>query len=170
MVSPLSRWWRHLTTGSLARRRAFPGIVLNAIEQAIRECESRHTGEIRFAVDAALSPAELWGGLSSRQCAIEAFSRLRVWDTAHNNGVLIFVLLADRDVEIVADRGVGNSNVPPAEWEACCRVMERHFARGHFRDGAIAGIEAVADVLAHFPPTLEVPDAGNELPNAPALL
>ena len=170
MVNGLSRWWRHLTTGSLARRRAFPNHVLHAIEQAIRDCEARHRGEIRFAVDAALSPSELWAGLTPRQCAIDAFSRLRVWDTAHNNGVLIYVLLAERDVEIVADRDVGDRRVPASEWEACCRVMEQHFARGHFRDGAIAGIRAVADVLARHPPGDPIPDAGDELPNAPALL
>jgi uncharacterized membrane protein len=169
-VSRLSRWWRHLTTGSLARRRAFPPHVLQAIEQAIRDCEARHPGEIRFAVDTALSPGELWAGLSPRHCAIEAFSRLRVWDTARNNGVLIYVLLADRDVEIVADRAVGNARVPAAEWEACCRVMEQHFGRGRFREGAVAGVHAVADVLARHPPGEAVPDEGDELPNAPAVL
>ena len=168
MVSSLERWWRHWTTGTLARRRAFPTHVMHAVEQAIRECESRHAGEIRFAVDVALSSAELWAGLTPRQSAIEVFSRLRVWDTAHNNGVLIYVLLADRDVEIVADRGVGTGLVPQAEWEDCCRVMETHFAKGRFRDGAVAGINAVADVLARHPP--QGPDAGNELPDAPALL
>ena len=170
MVSKPLRWWRHLTTGSLARRRAFPDAVLREIEQAIHDCESRHRGEIRFAVDVALSLSELWAGVSPRECAIEAFSRLRVWDTAHNNGVLIHVLLADRDVEIVADRDVGNARVPATEWEACCRVMEQHFARGNFREGAIAGVQAVADVLARHPPGDARPDAGDELPNAPVLL
>ena len=170
MVSSLVRWWRHLSTGSLARRRAFGPQTMQAIEQAIRDCETRHAGEVRFAVDTALSIGELAAGLTPRQCAIEAFSRLRVWDTAHNNGVLIYLLLADRDVEIVADRDVGNARVPAAEWEACCRVMERHFAHGHFREGAIAGIQAVADVLARHPPGDAVPDAGDELPNQPVLL
>lgn len=168
MVSSLARWWRHLTTGTLARRLAFPGVALQAIEKAIAECEANHAGEIRFAVDTALSPLDLWHGLSPREAAEAAFARLRVWDTAHNNGVLIYVLLADRDVEIVADRGVGQGRVPTAEWEACCRIMERHFARGHFRDGAIAGIRAVADVLVRHPPG--EPDVGNELPDTPALL
>lgn len=170
MVSKPLRWWRHLTTGSLARRRAFPQAVLHEIEQAIRDCESRHRGEIRFAVDVSLSLSELWAGVSPRECAIEAFSRLRVWDTAYNNGVLIYVLLADRDVEIVADRDVGNARVPAAEWEACCHVMERYFSQGRFRDGAIAGIQAVADILARHPPGDTVPDAGDELPNEPVLL
>jgi uncharacterized membrane protein len=170
MVNSFERWWRHLTTGRMARSRAFPGPVMRAIEEAIRDCEALHPGEIRFAVDTALTIPELMSGLTPRHIAIEAFSRLRVWDTAHNNGVLIYVLLADRDVEIVADRGVGNSRVPLAEWEACCRAMETHFRAGNFRDGAVAGIEAVARVLARFPPVAGTVDVGDELPNAPALL
>jgi len=170
MVTPVKRWWRHLTTGSLARRRAFPRLVMQEIECAIRECESQHAGEIRFAVDTALSFAELGAGMTPRQCAIEAFSKLRVWDTAHNNGVLIYVLLADRDVEIVADRGVGDSRVPVSEWEACCHAMEVHFRRSNFRDGAVAGVRAVAEVLGRHPPAAGVTDAGNELPDTPALL
>ncbi len=170
MVNSPGRFWRHLTTGALARRRAFPDLVMRAIEASIRDCESRHPGEIRFAVDTALSIPELMSGLTPRQSAIDAFSKLRVWDTAYNNGVLIYVLLADRDVEIVADRGVGNSRVPLAEWEACCRAMETHFRAGNFRDGAVAGVEAVARVLARFPPAAGTVDVGDELPNAPALL
>lgn len=168
MVNRVQRWWRHLTTGTLARRAAFPAHVLNAVEQAIRDCESRHAGEIRVAVDAALSLSDLWHGVTPREAAQEAFARLGVWDTAHNNGVLIYVLLADRDVEIVADRAVGSGRVAQTEWEACCRVMEKHFAQGRFRDGAIAGIQAVAEVLARHPPGAA--DAGNELPDAPALI
>lgn len=170
MVNSFQRWWRHLTTGRMARSRAFPGPVMKAIEEAIRNCEAQHPGEIRFAVDTALSIPELMAGLTPRQTAIEVFSRLRVWDTACNNGVLIYVLLADRDVEIVADRGVGNSRVPLAEWEACCRVMETHFRDGKFRDGAVAGVEAVAKVLARFPPMPGTVDVGDELPDAPVLL
>ena len=139
-----------------------------AIQEAIRRCESLHPGEIRFAVDVAMSLSELWAGLTPRERAIEAFSQLRVWDTEHNNGVLVYLLLADRDVEIVADRGVGAGRVPQTEWEACCHVMEKHFARGNFRDGAIAGIEAVADVLSRYAGT--DPEVGNELPDHPALL
>lgn len=168
MVSSLSRWLRHLMTGTLMRRRAFPPQTMQEIEGAIRACEATHSGEIRFAVDAALSLSDLWNDLRPRECAQEAFARLRVWDTAHNNGVLIYVLLADRDVEIVADRGVGQPRVPPDEWEACCRLMERHFALGRYRDGAIAGIEAVAAVLARHPAAAA--DAGNELPDHPALI
>lgn len=165
MVRSLGSWLRHLSSGALLLRRRFPPHALQAIEQAIHECEKQHAGEVRFAVDAALSLRELWRAVTPREAAVEAFSRLRVWDTADNNGVLIYLLLADCDVEIVADRGIGASQ---AEWEACCREMEQHFARGHYRDGAVAGIRAVAAVLARHPPSR--PDAGNELPDAPALL
>jgi uncharacterized membrane protein len=168
MVATLSRWLRHLATGPWTRRRAFPASALAAIENAVRDCESRHAGEIRFAIDIALSPGDLWRGVTPRAAALGAFSQLRVWDTAHNNGVLIYVLLAERVVEIVADRGVGRGKVAAAEWEQCCRVMEAHFAQGRFVEGARAGIEAVADVLRRHPPL--DPDVGDELPNEPAIL
>lgn len=164
----LGRIWRHFNTGARAARRCFPPEVLAAIEQTVRNCEGRHAGEIRFAVEDSLPFAALWAGLTPRARAIDQFAELGVWDTAHNNGVLIYVLLADRDVEIVADRGVAGGRVPAAEWERCCRVMEAHFREARFREGAVAGIEAVAAVLARHPPA--GPDAGNELPDAPAVL
>jgi hypothetical protein len=161
------RWWRHLS-GRWASRRLFPAAVLDAIERAVRDCESRHPGEIRFVIEGALPLADLFEGIHPRERAVELFSDLRVWDTEHNNGVLIYVLLADRDVEIVADRGVAGGRVPVTEWEACCRVIESHYKAGRFEAGSIAGIEAVAAVLARFPP--DRPDVGNEMPNAPVLL
>ena len=87
-------------------RQVFPAASLRVIEAAIRDCEMTHTGEIRFAVEAALHPLALWRKQTARERAIEVFARLRIWDTEQNNGVLIFLLLADRDVEIVADRGI----------------------------------------------------------------
>lgn len=164
----LARWCRHGFFGRWHRDHSFPADTLAAITAAIRQCESRHPGEIRFAVEAALPLSAIWRGQTPRERAIEVFAREHVWDTAHNNGVLIYVLLAEHDVEIIADRGVGNARVPAGEWEHCCRIMETHFRTGAFRAGAIAGVEAVADVLGRFPPTL--PDAGNELPDQPILL
>lgn len=163
----LTRTLRHLSFGHLALRRSFGTATLDAIEAAVKACEARHSGEIRFAVEASLPPAALWRGQTPRERAQQVFSDLRVWDTAHNNGVLIYVLVAERDVEIVADRGVGGPSVPAA-WEACCRIMEDHFRAGRFREGSVAGIEAVAAVLAGHPPNR--PDAGNELPDAAAVL
>ncbi|HET9700096.1 MAG TPA: TPM domain-containing protein, partial [Burkholderiales bacterium] len=102
----LARILRHLATSPLTVKRAFPATALAAIEQAIREAERSHAGEIRFALEGALELGALLRAQSPRERAVAAFSSLGVWDTEHNNGVLIFVLLADRDVEIVADRGV----------------------------------------------------------------
>lgn len=167
-MAELKRVWRHLSTGLLALRRAFPAPALRAVTEAVRACERRHAGEIRFAVEAGLGAHAVWHGQTARQRAIELFAQLRVWDTAHNNGVLVYVLLADRAVEIVADRGVGDGVVAPAEWAAVCAVMRDHFRAGRFEAGAVAGIEGVADVLARHPPA--APDAGNELPDEPVLL
>lgn len=141
---------------------------MSAIERVVRDCESRHPGEIRFAVEPALRLAAVWRGMTPRERALQVFSELGVWDTAHNNGVLVYVLLADHAVEIVADRGVAQQRVPAAEWEAVCRLMENRFQQGAFAEGAIAGISAVADVLAKYPPALQ--DAGNELPDAPVMM
>jgi uncharacterized membrane protein len=167
----LERIWRHINIGTRALRRMFPADALQAIEAATRAVEARHAGEIRFAVEDSLPVPRLWRGVTPRERALEVFGQLGVWDTRDNNGVLIYVLLADRDVEIVADRGVGTGKVPPAEWEQCCQVMEAHFRDGRFREGALAGIEAVAAVLArHARHTPGPPDAGDELPNPPVVL
>lgn len=166
MVTNVKRIWRHLNTGMRAVDRAFPQATRKAIEGAIKAAEAAGASDIRFAVEDSLGFAELRRGLTPRDRALQVFSQLRVWDTAHNSGVLIYVLLADRDVEIVADRGAGGGKVSTAEWEACCREMETHFGKGDFREGAIKGIEAVAAVLARHPRA-----AGeNELPDAPAIL
>ncbi|MBL6749839.1 MAG: TPM domain-containing protein [Nevskia sp.] len=164
----LRRLWRHLVTGHLRVRRDFPAVVLERIEAAIKDCESRHAGEIRFAVEPALAPAQVCRGLAARQRALEVFSHLRVWDTEHNNGVLVYLLLADRAVEIVADRGAAGDRVAPAEWQAVCRAMEQHFRDGEFEQGAVAGIRGVAAVLARHPPGRR--GTGNELPDKPVIL
>lgn len=164
----LQRNLRHLATTPWQVGRAFSAATLREIESAVRACESQHPGEIRFAVEGALSLTQLWQGMSPRQRAVEVFSNLRVWDTEHNNGVLIYILFADRSVEIVADRGVGDARVPPAEWQACCRQVEIQFRAGRFAEGAVACVGAVAAVLARYPPARA--DVGNEQPDAPVLL
>jgi len=163
------RWLRHVLAGPQTLRRTFPPAVLDAVTAAVRACESRHAGEIRVAVETALPLRELWRGTSPRERARRLFCDLGVWDTEHNNGVLIYLLLADRDVEIVSDRAVADGRVDQVEWENCCRVMEQHFRAGRYREGAVAGVEAVAAVLAAHPPQGPA-DAGNELPDRPALL
>ncbi len=138
----IKRIMRHLSTGRASVRRAFPPHTLDTIERAIRETEARHNGQIRFAVEAALELAPLLAGQTAQQRAIEVFSTLRVWDTEHNNGVLIYLLLADRDVEIVADRGV-HGKLGQAVWEQVCQDMEAAFRRGNFEQGVIAGVRGV---------------------------
>jgi uncharacterized membrane protein len=140
---------------------------MRAIEHAIRESERRHRGQIRFAVEAALDTGRLLRGLSARDRAIEVFARLRVWDTEHNNGVLIYLLLADRDVEIVADRGI-DAQVGQAGWERICRELEAAFRAGRFEEGAVTAIRAVgAQLTRHYPGPGTRP---NELPDSPVVL
>ena len=138
-------------------RRDFPPAVLARIEQAIKAGEATHSGQVRFAVEGALDGAPLFRNQPARERALDIFSQLRIWDTAHNNGVLIYLLLADRDVEIIADRGI-DAKVGAAGWENICREMETEFRAGHFERGVIKGIEAVSRELAkHFPRTAAAP-------------
>ena len=163
----LKRIMRHLSSGRATVRRAFPPRTLDAIEQAIRETEAKHNGQIRFAVEAALDPKPLLAGQTAQQRAIEVFSQLHVWDTEHNNGVLIYLLLVDRDVEIVADRGI-HTKLGQETWETICREMEAAFREGQFEAGVLAGICAVGEHLSrHFPPHGGKP---NEMPDSPVIL
>lgn len=163
----IKRVMRHLSTGRAAVRRAFPQRTLDAIERTTRETEAKHNGQIRFAVEAALELAPLLAGQTAHQRALDVFSKLRVWDTEHNNGVLIYLLLADRDVEIIADRGI-HTRLGQETWEAVCRKMEAAFREGHFETGVLAGIKAVGEHLSrHFPPRSGKP---NEMPDSPVIL
>lgn len=162
-----SRTLKHLFTTEWALRRAFPTAVLATIERAVHEAEQGHNGQIRVVIEAALPAEALWHDQSARSRALEVFSTLRVWDTEHNNGVLIYLLFADHDVEIVADRGIA-SRVPDQEWESVCRDMERAFRDGRFEPGLVSGIGAVANHLAvHFPGS---EPGSNELPDKPLML
>jgi uncharacterized membrane protein len=163
----IGRIGRHLLEHRWRVRRIFPPGVLAAIEQAIKASEATHSGQVRFVVEGALDGAPLFRDQPARERALDIFSQLRIWDTAHNNGVLIYLLLADRDVEIVADRGV-DAKVGSAGWEKICADMETEFRRSNFQGGVIKGIEAVSRQLAtHFP----AHDVGrNELPDAPVVI
>jgi uncharacterized membrane protein len=163
----LIRVMRHLSMGRAAVRRVFPSRTMNAIEQAIHSTETRHAGQIRFAVEASLELAPLLAGQTAQQRAVDVFSKLRVWDTEHNNGVLIYLLLADRDVEIIADRGI-HVRLGKEVWEAICHEMEAAFRAGHFEAGVLAGIYAVGEHLSrHFPARSGKP---NEMPDSPVVL
>ncbi|MEK6595981.1 MAG: TPM domain-containing protein [Pseudomonadota bacterium] len=163
-----ARIMRHLLTGQLAIRRRFPAASLTVIEQAIKQSEMTHGGEICFAVEAALNTASLLRNQTARERAIEVFSQQRIWDTEYNNGVLIYLLLADRDVEIIADRGI-HSKISSKEWEDICRAMESAFRQQQFEAGVIQGIKSVGNHLrAHFPPSLK--SERNELADKPVVL
>jgi uncharacterized membrane protein len=150
-------------------RLRFPRATLDAIEAAIVRAERTHAGQIRFAIETALTPLQILNDVAARTRAIELFASLGVWDTELNNGVLIYVLLADRGVEIVADRGLA-ARVGAAEWQGVCRLMEEHFRAGRFHQGAIAGVDAVGALLSrHFPAGLGQSSV-NELPDRPTLL
>jgi uncharacterized membrane protein len=165
--------WKRLLRHTFASRRrlreAFPPATLDAVERVIADSEGLHGAEIRFAIEAALEPAEVWAGKTPRQRALEVFSALGVWDTEANNGVLIYLLLADRDVEIVADRGY-NGKVSAAEWSTVCEIMERDLRAGQYEAAAIDGVKQAGGLVArHFPPVPGSRDQ-NELPNRPAVL
>lgn len=163
----MKRLLKHLCTGPGRARRVFPERVMRDIEAVIRTAELMHSGEIRFAVEAALDIGPLLRGQSARARALDVFSRLRVWDTEHNNGVLIYLLLADHDVEIVADRAI-HVRVGDDGWQQICAEMEILFRLGGFPEGVIAGIKAVSGHLSEHYPVAGVND--NELPDTPVVL
>ena len=166
-ISRARRLWRHLVTDRGHVHGAFPPEELVRVENAIAEGERRHSGQVCFAIEAALPAARVWQGVSPRERALEVFGLLRVWDTEHNDGVLVYVLLADGAIELVADRAVA-ARIPQPEWDGICRRIETEFAVGRYREGAIAAIEAVGAQLArHFPAQRGESD---ELPNQPILL
>lgn len=163
----MKRIVKHFMAAKWTVNRAFPAGALIAIDEAIKASEATHSGEIRFVVEGALDTAPLLRGQTARERAIEVFSQLRIWDTERNNGVLIYLLLADRDVEIVADRGI-DAKVGPREWERICGAMETAFRQAEFQGGVLGGIREVTRHLAeHFPP---VGDDRNELPDNPVVL
>jgi uncharacterized membrane protein len=163
--------FRHIMATHWRTRMLFPSAALDAIQQAIASVEQLHDGELRFAVETALTPLHIWHEVAPHDRALEVFGLLRVWDTEANNGVLIYVQLADRHVEIVADRGF-RGKVSDAEWQAVCRLMEEHFRGGRFQIGSIAGVEAIGNLLARHFPVQPNPSAHsqNQLPDRPALL
>jgi len=159
------RLLKHLLIPDWLARRPFPAAALERIGRAVTASERLHRGEICFAVEGGL-PLQLLSA-SCRRRAEDLFGSLKVWDTEENSGVLIYVQLVDRDIEIVADRGIA-ARVAQAEWEAICRAMEQSFRNGQYLPGSLAAIERVTALLArHFPARGVNPD---ELPDRPALL
>lgn len=164
----LTRIIRHLVTGQSAVKRAFPPATLAAIEQAIARSEATHGGEIVFAAEASLDFPLLLRNQSVRERAIDVFSLLRVWDTEHNNGVLIYLLLADHNVEIVADRGI-HARISQVTWNIACEAMKTAFGREQFEQGVLAGIDVITLPLQQFFPPVTTRKE-SELPDKPVVL
>ena len=161
------RLLKHLLLPDWFVRRVFARGDLAAIGAAIAASETRHRGELRFVVEAAMPLASLWRDQSPRVRAVDLFSTLRVWDTAENSGILIYVQLVERRVEILADRGIA-ACVAQAEWDAICRAMEASFRNGEWRQGALQAVARAGELLArHFPTRQSNP---NELPDQPLVL
>jgi hypothetical protein len=165
----MQRILRHLLTPFWVLRLRYTEQLLARIEARIGEIERAHHGEVRFAVEHALELGDLISGLTPRERALEVFGLLRVWDTEHNSGVLIYVLHAEHAVEIVADRGPARA-VPQAEWDALCRQVETEFRAGRHGEGAMAAIDGAARLLAQYFPAASRSATRNELPDQPLLL
>ncbi len=163
----IGRLFKHLIYPPWLVRCKFPPSALKKIENAIQQSESRHSAEIRFAVESSLGFVELLQNTSCFDRGVDVFSELRVWDTEQNNGVLIYLLLADRTIEIIADRDV-NKKVDSTEWLRICRQMESFFQKKQFETGVLKGIEEITWLLVGlYPPNAE---NINELPNKPVIL
>lgn len=163
----LGRSIRHLFTGPWKTKQLFPAQSMKRIKEAVAESERAHSGELVFAVEAALGLLDLLKGTSVYQRALDVFSKLRVWDTEFNNGVMIYLLLAERRAQIIADRGI-HQHVGDEGWQKICREMETEFAAGRFEQGVIKGITLITEQLkSHFP--AEMKDE-NEIPDEPVVL
>ncbi|MDQ0017559.1 putative membrane protein [Variovorax boronicumulans] len=169
LFSKLGRIWRHRWTDEAAVRRVLPADAMQRLAARVAASERRHSGEVRICVEAGLPMSYLWRHAPPRERAVTLFGKLRVWDTEHNNGVLIYLLLAEHAIEIVADRGI-DSRVDDAEWAAMAQRMGAAFRDGRFEDGLTQALEEMSALLvAHFPLAEDEADT-NELPDEPVVL
>ena len=173
LLAKLGRLWRHRSADEAAVRRVLPPEVLARLQARVAASERRHTGEIRLCIEAGLPTSYLWRGAPARERAIMLFGKLRVWDTEHNNGVLIYLLLAEHAIEIVADRGL-HQHVNTAQWQAMLARMATAFRDKRYEDGLTRALEEISALLvAHFAVNDSTggPKAHpNELPDTPLLL
>lgn len=163
----LTRLLKHLTSPGWWARRVFRNADLMEIADAVKASETRHRGEIRIAIEGSLPWRSLWSNESCRQRAATLFSTLGVANTREANGVLVYIQLVDRQVEILADRGIAGQ-VPEAAWRDICRQMETAFTEGEHCAGVLVAITRIGKLLAtHYPATGSNP---NELGDTPVLL
>lgn len=168
MIERLKRILRHRWQDETDTRRALPPAVLDRLAAHVADSERRHTGEIRIYVEAGLPLNYLWRDASPRERAIAMFGKLQVWDTEQNNGVLVYLLLAEHAIEIVADRGLSR-HVDAAQWQAIVQGMREAFRAGRYEEGLRQAVDAVTELLVrHFPPRAGTVDR-NELPDEPVL-
>lgn len=165
----IGRIWQHRWIDEAEVRRALPADVLERLTRRVAASERRHSGEVRICVEAGLPLSYLWRAAPARERAIMQFGKLRVWDTEDNNGVLIYLLLAEHAIEIVADRGI-HARVDPAAWAAVAQHMGAAFREGRFEDGLTQALEEVSALLVAQFPLAEGAANPNELPDAPVLL
>lgn len=170
-ASRLGRTWSHLVNEARTVRRVFHDAMLARIEDAIAHGEHTHAAELRIAIEASLPLRDVWRGRTPRDRALEVFGALRVWDTAANNGVLLYVLWADRAVEIVADRAAASA-IAPVHWREVCDLLAAAYRSGDFTQGTTVAIERIHTLLTGaFPVAADGAGGGvNELPDRPAIL
>lgn len=162
----LQRILHHRWMDSSDTHRAVPPELLKKLEGYVNASEARHSGEVRICVEAGLPNSYVWRDASARERAVTMFGKLRVWDTPHNNGVLIYLLLAEHAIEIVADRGL-NRHVTAAQWQAMADRMSAAFKTGQFEQGLTQALQEVSALLVEHFPLAAGQVRGNDLPNAP---
>ena len=168
MFKRLQRIWRHRWTDESDLRRALPADLLERLRQRVADGEQRHEGQVRIHAEAGLPWSYLWRDATPRERAVTLFGKLRVWDTERNNGVLVYLLLAEHAIEIVADRGLAR-RIDEAHWRELVQRMGQAFREGRFEDGLALAVDDVSALLAqHFPRADQRPLA-NELPDTPTL-
>ena len=166
------RWRRilgHILTTPLTMRRAYSRTALKSIGAAIELAEAGHTGEIVFVAEGSPPWSYVWRNASARRRAAALFAQLRVWDTEHNNGVLVYVGLADRAVEIVADRGIA-ARVGPSQWHDLCRELRDSCREGRYEAGAVQTVRALGALLREYFPLAPGQSRINELSDRPLVL
>jgi len=171
MLKFLSRLWRHVYSGPMRARKVFSAATLQNLHTIITEGEAEHRAEVRLIIEAAMPLRKVWRGMPSRQRAIDLFGTYRVWDSEENNGVLLYVNLADRTLELVCDRAAARA-ITADEWQRICADMLAAYRAGQFEQGTAEGLRAIhRELREFFPAHADAPrseDAGQ--PDAPIML
>ncbi|WPB56751.1 TPM domain-containing protein [Xylophilus sp. GOD-11R] len=170
IFSRLARIVRHRWRDERDIRKSIPPELVAQLQRQVAASERHHTGQIRVCIEAGLPTSYLWRDATPRERALTLFGKLRVWDTEENNGVLVYLLLSEHAIEIVADRGL-NRHVGPGQWQHLVAHMGDAFGAGRYQDGLTQALDDVTTLLAtHFPTRDDGTQHPNELPDAPVLL